>query len=44
MKFLDVAAGSGALTIPAARLGAQVLSVDISPAMIERLKARTRQE
>jgi ubiquinone/menaquinone biosynthesis C-methylase UbiE len=44
MKFLDVAAGSGALAIPAARLGAQVFSVDISPAMIERLKARARQE
>jgi ubiquinone/menaquinone biosynthesis C-methylase UbiE len=27
MRFLDVAAGSGALSIPAARLGAQVLSV-----------------
>ena len=44
MKFLDVAAGSGALTIPAARLGAQVLSVDISPAMIERLIARAHQQ
>lgn len=33
MRFLDVACGSGALSIPAARLGAQVLSVDLSPAM-----------
>lgn len=44
MRFLDVAAGSGALSIPAARLGAQVLSVDISPAMVERLQARARRE
>jgi ubiquinone/menaquinone biosynthesis C-methylase UbiE len=43
MRFLDVAAGSGALSIPAARLGAQVLSVDISPTMVERLTARARQ-
>ena len=44
MKFLDVACGSGALSIPAARMGAQVLAVDISPAMVERLNARARQE
>jgi ubiquinone/menaquinone biosynthesis C-methylase UbiE len=44
MRFLDVAAGSGALSIPAARLGAQVLSTDISPVMLERLGARTRTE
>ncbi|MGH2369079.1 MAG: class I SAM-dependent methyltransferase, partial [Chloroflexota bacterium] len=44
MRFLDVAAGSGALSIPAARLGAQVLATDISPAMVERLKARARAE
>jgi ubiquinone/menaquinone biosynthesis C-methylase UbiE len=43
-RFLDVAAGSGALSIPAARLGAQVLSTDISPVMLERLKARARKE
>ena len=42
MRFLDVAAGSGALSIPAARLGAQVLSTDISPVMLERLAARAR--
>jgi ubiquinone/menaquinone biosynthesis C-methylase UbiE len=44
MRFLDVAAGSGALSIPAARLGAQVLATDISPAMVERLQARARKE
>jgi ubiquinone/menaquinone biosynthesis C-methylase UbiE len=44
MRFLDVAAGSGALSIPAARLGARVLAVDRSPAMLERLGARARAE
>jgi ubiquinone/menaquinone biosynthesis C-methylase UbiE len=44
MRFLDVAAGSGALSIPAARLGAQVLATDISPAMVERLRARADEE
>ena len=34
MRFLDVAAGSGALSIPAARLGAQVLAVDQSAPML----------
>jgi SAM-dependent methyltransferase len=42
MRFLDVAGGSGALSIPAARLGAQVLAADMSPVMLERLKARAR--
>ncbi len=44
MRFLDVAAGSGALSIPAARLGATVLAVDQSPEMLERLHARARKE
>lgn len=44
MRFLDVAAGSGALSIPAARLGARVLSTDLSPAMLERLRTRARDE
>ena len=44
MRFLDVAAGSGALSIPAARLGAQVLATDIAPTMIERLNERARDE
>jgi ubiquinone/menaquinone biosynthesis C-methylase UbiE len=44
MRFLDVAAGSGALSIPAARLGAQVLATDQSPIMLELLRARARQE
>ena len=44
MRFLDVAAGSGALSLPAARLGAKVLSTDMSPRMLERLEARAREE
>jgi steroid delta-isomerase-like uncharacterized protein len=44
MRFLDVAAGSGALSIPAARLGAQVLAVDFSARMLERLNTRARKE
>jgi ubiquinone/menaquinone biosynthesis C-methylase UbiE len=44
MKFLDVAAGSGALAIPAARLGAWVTAVDQSRVMLELLAARARQE
>jgi len=37
MSFLDVACGTGALSVPAARLGAQVTSIDLSPAMVERV-------
>jgi ubiquinone/menaquinone biosynthesis C-methylase UbiE len=42
--FLDVAAGTGGLSLPAARLGAQVLATDWSPAMIERFEARVLEE
>ena len=44
MRFLDVAAGSGALSIPAARLGARVLATDLSPAMLDLLARRARDE
>lgn len=44
MRFLDVAAGSGALSIPAAKIGAKALATDLSPAMLERLEARVRGE
>ena len=44
MRFLDVASGSGALSIPAARLGARVSAVDLSPVMVQRLDQRARAE
>lgn len=44
VRFLDVAAGGGALSVPAARLGAEVSAVDFSPEMISRLQARARSE
>lgn len=43
-RFLDIAAGTGGLSLPAARLGAQVLATDWSPAMLERFAARVRAE
>ena len=44
LRFLDVAAGSGALSIPAARRGAKVTSVDLSGTMIAQLSARAEKE
>jgi len=44
MRLLDVAAGSGALSLPAARLGVQVVAVDLSPGMVDRLKQRAHVE
>jgi ubiquinone/menaquinone biosynthesis C-methylase UbiE len=44
MRFLDVAAGCGALGIPAACLGAQVLATDLSPVMLEQLNRRAHHE
>ena len=43
-RFLDIAAGTGGLGVPAGRLGAQVLATDWSPRMIERFEARVREE
>ena len=43
-RFLDVAAGPGGLSLPASRLGAQVLATDWSLAMIERFEARVREQ
>lgn len=42
--FLDVAAGTGGLSLPAARLGAKVLATDWSATMIECFEARVRAE
>jgi ubiquinone/menaquinone biosynthesis C-methylase UbiE len=44
MRFVDVAAGSGALSIPAARIGAQVLATDQSSVMLDLLDQRARKE
>lgn len=44
MRLLDVAAGTGALSIPAARLGARVTATDLSPVMVERLQKRAHDE
>lgn len=44
MRFLDVASGSGALSIPAAQLDAEVTAVDLSPEMIRLLKKRAQEE
>ena len=44
MRFLDVAAGSGAVSLAAARSGARVTAVDISPVMIDRLQRRAGEE
>ena len=43
-RFLDVAAGPGGLSLPAARLGAKVLATDWSAAMIARFEARVHQQ
>ncbi|HCT76218.1 MAG TPA: SAM-dependent methyltransferase [Micromonosporaceae bacterium] len=42
--FLDVAAGTGGLSLPAARLGAKVLATDWSPTMVELFTARAAAE
>ena len=39
-RFLDVAAGTGALTLAAAATGAQVMATDFAPAMLDRLRLR----
>ena len=44
MHLLDVASGSGALSIPAARLGAKVLATDHSSAMLDLLAVRAAEE
>ena len=44
MRFLDVASGSGALTIPAARMGAEAFAIDQSPTMLELLGKRADRE
>lgn len=43
-RFLDVAAGTGGLSLPAAQLGAKVLATDWSPAMVDCFRARVLEE
>lgn len=43
-RLLDVASGAGALALPAARAGADVLATDLAPEMVERLARRARAE
>ncbi|MGH9151373.1 MAG: class I SAM-dependent methyltransferase [Acidimicrobiales bacterium] len=42
MRLLDVAAGSGAVALPAAARGAEVVATDLAPSMLQRLAARAR--
>lgn len=44
LRLLDVGAGSGAVSIPAARAGADVLAIDIAPTMVEHLAVRAEAE
>ena len=44
LYFLDVAAGCGGLSLPAARLGAKVLATDWSAEMIRRFEMRVNKE
>lgn len=43
-RVLDVACGSGNLSIPAARAGANVTGVDIAPNLVETARARAKSE
>lgn len=43
-RFLDVASGSGALSISTARIGAEVVAVDQSPVMLRLLRERASRE
>src|SRR4051794_22438377 len=44
IKALDVACGTGNLTIPAARAGATVTGVDIAPNLLEQARLRAESE
>jgi len=44
MKVLDVACGTGNVTLPAARAGATLTGVDIAPNLLEQARARAAKE
>jgi ubiquinone/menaquinone biosynthesis C-methylase UbiE len=44
MRVLDMGCGSGQVTIPLARAGAEVIAVDVSPAMIRLLRENAARE
>lgn len=44
MRVLDVACGTGNLTIPAAKAGAMTTGVDLTPSLVEQARERARHE
>ncbi|MHA7651916.1 class I SAM-dependent methyltransferase [Mycobacterium sp. ML4] len=44
VRVLDVAAGSGNITLPAARTGADIVSTDLTPELLQRSKERASTE
>jgi SAM-dependent methyltransferase len=44
MTAVDLGCGTGQIALPLAKAGAQVTAVDVSPEMIERLRARLHEE
>ena len=40
VRVLDVAAGSGNISLPAAKTGATIVSTDLTPELLQRSKAR----
>lgn len=44
VRVLDVAAGSGNISLPAAKTGATVISTDLTPELLQRSQARAAQQ